>query len=163
MLNRIAAMTAMVESARSVPMSSNCMINRAELLSALEELRNELPGQLQQAQQILDQREQVILSAHGDAQRILVQAQTEKQNMVSNTEITLAAEQQAAGIVDAATAETQRLRDEVESYVDTSLANFEQLLQRTLETVKRGRNRMSAVVGLDPAFEPGPDEKPLPF
>lgn len=42
-----------VGSARSMPMSASCVVNRAELLAMLEEVRQALPGSLAQAQELL--------------------------------------------------------------------------------------------------------------
>lgn len=162
-LDRIDEIISSVEAARSVPMSSNCMIHRGELLSALEKLRTELPAQIRQAQQLLDERDQVLSGGEREVQRMVAEAAAERNRLISMHEITVGAEQEATRIVEAAQAEAQRLRDETEEYVDTSLTNFDQLLRRTLDTVQRGRNRMTAVAGLDGSFDPKPDDKPLPF
>ncbi len=50
-----------------------------------------------------------------------------------------------ARIVGEARAEAQRLRDEVDDYVDTALANFEQFLTRSLASIERGRDKMHAL------------------
>ena len=44
-----------------------------------------------------------------------------------------------------ARAEAQRLREEVDDYVDTALANFEQFLTRSLASIERGRDKMHAL------------------
>jgi hypothetical protein len=47
-------------------------------------------------------------------------------------EITVSAEHEGARVIAEARAEAQRLREEVDDYVDTALANFEQFLTRAL-------------------------------
>lgn len=163
LLSRLASLAQAVEQARSVPMSSNCMMHRGELLSALAGMRDAIPVEIAKAQQVIDEREHIVAAGRTEAERIVAEGAAERQRLTSMHEITLAAEQEAARIVEQAQAEAQRLRDEVEEYVDTSLANFEQLLGRTIDTVRLGRNRMNAVVGLEGGFEPQPQEKPLPF
>ncbi len=37
------------------------------------------------------------------------------------------------------------LREEVDDYVDTALANFEQFLTRSLASIERGRDKMHAL------------------
>ena len=48
-------------------------------------------------------------------------------------------------MINEARAEVQRLRDEVDEYVDTTLANFEQFLHRSLASIERGRDKMHAL------------------
>ena len=60
-------------------------------------------------------------------------------------EITVSAEHEGARIIAEARAEAQRLRDEVDDYVDTALANFEQFLTRALASIERGRDKMHAL------------------
>lgn len=162
-LARVDAVIAVVEAARSVPMSANCLVNRGELLSALSQLRSTLPGEFAEAKELLAQRDAVVAAGREEAQRIVAEGHVERNRLVSTHEVALAAQAEAARIVGEARGEAQRLREEVENYVDTSLANFEQLLERTLHTVRRGHDRMHAMTGLEGGFEPEADEKPLPF
>ena len=60
-------------------------------------------------------------------------------------EITVSAEHEGARIIAEARAEAQRLREEVDDYVDTALANFEQFLTRALASIERGRDKMHAL------------------
>lgn len=50
---------ATVQGAKGMPMSASCVVNRADLLARLEEMRQALPGSLAQAQEVLGGREQV--------------------------------------------------------------------------------------------------------
>jgi len=73
----------------------------------------------------------------------------------------VSAEHEANRIVGEARAEAQRLRDEVDDYVDTALANFEQFLTRALASIERGRDKMHALREIG-SFVSGEDERPLP-
>ena len=46
-------LTALVESARSMPMSASCILNRGEVLALLDEMRAELPEEFDEAERIL--------------------------------------------------------------------------------------------------------------
>lgn len=162
-LDRIDEAIRLAENARSVPMSSNCILNRQDLLSMLEQLRTELPEELRGARTVLEERDKVIASGHRDVEQLIREGEAEKARRVSIHEVTLAAEQESARILEEARSEAQRQRDETEQYIDTSLANFEQLLQRTLATVEHGRTRMRALPDMAGGFPDQPDDKPLPF
>jgi cell division septum initiation protein DivIVA len=76
-------------------------------------------------------------------------------------EITVSSEHEGARIIGEARAEAQRLRDEVDEYVDTALANFEQFLTRALASIERGRDKMHALREIG-HYIPEQDERPLP-
>ena len=78
-----------VSSARSMPMSASCVVNRAELLSMLEEVREALPGSLAQAQELIGDREQMVEQARQEADRIISTAHAERGSLISGTENTM--------------------------------------------------------------------------
>ena len=160
-LDRIDEIIAMVESARSVPMSRNCMLDRGEMIGVLDELRAELPGELRKSAALLEERDSILDSGQREADRIIGEGEREHARLVSMHEITVSAEHEANRIVGDARAEAQRLRDEVDDYVDTALANFEQFLTRALASIERGRDKMHALREIG-SFDPGMDERPLP-
>jgi cell division septum initiation protein DivIVA len=161
-LDRIDEMIALVEGARSVPMSRNCMIDRAEMIGVLEQLRTELPAELRRASALLEERDKIIEAGQREAERIVSEGEAEHARLVSINEIVVSAEHEASRIIGEARAEAQRLRDEVDDYVDTALANFEQLLTRSLASIERGRDKMHALREIG-SFQAGEHERPLPF
>ena len=58
-MDRIDEIISVVEAARNVPMSRNCMIDRAEMIGLLEQLRVELPGDMRRAAALLDERDKM--------------------------------------------------------------------------------------------------------
>ena len=88
--------------------------------------------------------------------------ETEHARLVSVNEITVSAEHEGARIIAEARAEAQRLREEVDDYVDTALANFEQFLTRALASIERGRDKMHALREIG-TFQGEENERPLPF
>lgn len=161
-LDRIDEIIAYVETARAVPMSrTNCMVERGEMISILEELRSSLPVEIRRAEALLQERDKIIEAGRREAERIIAEGEAEHARLVSANEITVSAEHEAARITDEARQEAQRLRDEVDDYVDTTLANFEQFLHRSLKSIERGRDKMHALREIGSFTPDGPD-KPLP-
>jgi len=162
-LDRIDEIIALVESARSVPMSrTNFMFDRTEMVAVLEELRSELPGELRRAAALLEERDKIIDAGKREADRIIAEGETEHARLVSVNEITVSAEHEGARIIAEARTEAQRLREEVDDYVDTALANFEQFLTRALASIERGRDKMHALREIG-TFQGEENERPLPF
>jgi len=73
----------------------------------------------------------------------------------------VSADREGARMVHEARQEVQRLREEVDEYVDTTLANFEQFLTRSLASIERGRDKMHALREIG-SF-PTDDRDHLPF
>jgi vacuolar-type H+-ATPase subunit H len=133
---------AAVSGARSMPMSASCVVNRAELLSQLEEVRAALPGSLAQAEELIGDREHLVERARQEADRIIETAHAERGSLISDTEIARRAQAEADRILDEARREAEEIRAEADDYVDSKLANFEVVLTKTLGSVGRGREKL---------------------
>jgi hypothetical protein len=76
-----------------------------------------------------------------------------------------AAHLESARVLDATAAEADHQRSECDAYVDTKLAEFEDLLTHTLRTVGKGRIHLRAPVnGVSPLAHTGaPAAGPAPY
>lgn len=133
---------AAVGSARSMPMSASCVVNRADLLSMLEEVRQALPGSLAQAEELIGGREQMVEQARMEAERIIESAHAERGSLISDTEVARRSQNEADRILAEARQEAEEVRAEADDYVDSKLANFEVVLTKTLGSVGRGREKL---------------------
>ncbi|MCI3224379.1 cell division initiation protein [Streptomyces sp. NP-1717] len=131
-----------VGNARSMPMSASCVVNRGELLSLLEEVREALPGSLAQAQELLGGHEQLSEQARQEAERIVAAAHTERSTLISDTAIARTAQEEADRILAEARRDAEEIRAEADDYVDSKLANFEVVLNKTIGSVDRGREKL---------------------
>ncbi|MER7919706.1 MULTISPECIES: cell division initiation protein [unclassified Streptomyces] len=131
-----------VAGARAMPMSASCVINRADLLALLEEVRQALPGSLAQAQELIGDREQMVEQARQEADRIIETAHAERGSLVSGTEVARRSQTEADRILTEARQEAEEVRAEADDYVDSKLANFEVVLTKTLGSVGRGREKL---------------------
>ncbi|MFJ6794131.1 cell division initiation protein [Streptomyces sp. NPDC091268] len=133
---------AAVGGARSMPMSASCVINRAELLAQLEEVRQALPGSLAQAQELIGGREQMVEEARREAERIIESAHAQRGSLISDTEVARRSRDEADRILAEARREAEAIRAEADDYVDSKLANFEVVLTKTIGSVDRGREKL---------------------
>ncbi|MFF7737681.1 ATP synthase F0 subunit B [Streptomyces sp. NPDC007984] len=131
-----------VSGARSMPMSASCVVNRAELLALLEEVRAALPDSLAQAQELIGGREQMVERARQEAQQIIESAHAERGSLISGTEVARRSQAEADRILAEARQEAEEIRAEADEYVDSKLANFEVVLTKTLGSVGRGREKL---------------------
>jgi cell division septum initiation protein DivIVA len=160
--DKLDEIVATIEGARAMPMSASCIVNRTEILAELEELRAMLPGQLAEAQVVLQSKANVVEEGRGEAQRIIDEAKRERSRLIARTEVAQKATREAEQIVAEAEDEASKMRDDVDDYVDTKLANFEVVLGKTLAAVERGREKLRGRHPLEDLRSAEADETPLP-
>ncbi|WP_327295016.1 ATP synthase F0 subunit B [Streptomyces sp. NBC_01197] len=131
-----------VGSARSMPMSASCVVNRAELLAMLQEVREALPGSLAQAEELIGGREQLVEQARDEAERIIEAAHAQRGSLISDTEVARQSQDEADRLLAEARREAEEIRAEADDYVDSKLANFEVVLTKTIGSVDRGREKL---------------------
>jgi ABC-type transporter Mla subunit MlaD len=153
--------TELVETARAMPMSASCVVNRSELLALLDELRDKMPAALAEADEVLQEREAVLDDGRREAEETVAAAEQERQRLLSQHDLVAQAQEEAGRITEEARYQADAMRMEVEDYVDAKLANFEIVLNKTLVAVARGREKLSGRHELDALGEHA-DEPPLP-
>ena len=133
---------AIVEEARGVPLSASCVVHRGEMLEILEGARDVLPADLSGAEEIITKRDQIIEEGRTSAESMIATAREDVARMVEQTSIVQAARDEAQRILDEARDVAEDERREVEAYIDGRLATLEVILNKTMEAVARGRERL---------------------
>jgi hypothetical protein len=152
-----------IGNARPMPLSASVMINRDEVLELVEEALSRLPEELRAARWLLREREDFLAKVQREGDDILDAARVRAERMVQRTEVVRNAQHAARQVLEAADAESRRLRHEAEDFCDQKLAQFEIVLDRTIRTVQAGRSRLQAaplpeqdeeemITGFEPEF-----------
>jgi len=110
----------------------------------LQDAINRLPTELRDARWLRKQREEYLAKVKADGEDMVDAARARAAQMVQRTEVVKASEMRARQIIERADAEARRLRLECEDYCDQRLAAFEIVLERTLDWVAKGREKMQA-------------------
>lgn len=131
-----------VENARTMPMSASVLVNREDVLQILDEILAAFPDELRHARWLLKERDDFMVQARREADDLLAAARVQVERMVERTEIVREAHRVAQRTLDDADAQARRMRLECEDYVDQKLAEFEVVLDRTLQAVHQGRQRL---------------------
>jgi F0F1-type ATP synthase membrane subunit b/b' len=137
----------LLENARAMPLSASVMVNRDEFGDLLSDALEGLPDELREARWLLKERDEVIEHARREAERIIEAARVRAERMVERTEVVREARRTAEEIIEAAERNAGQMRNEAEDYVDRKLAAFEVVLDRTMQAVQKGRERLQVHVG----------------
>lgn len=149
--DKLDEITRYVEDARAMPMSASALVNRAELLGLLDDLRELLPEELHHADVLLSDRDAVVEQGRTEAEQLLTKARAEHDRLVEETDVVRSARQRAAQVQVQAQAEAQRLLSEADDYVDRKLGDFEITLDKLTQQVKRGRQHLAERADADRA------------
>ena len=133
---------AMIEEARGVPLSASCVVHRGEMLEILQSARDFLPVDFLTAESILQDRDQIIDEGRSSAEAMIATTREDVSRMIEQTSIVQAARDEAQRILVDARAVAEEERHEVEAYIDARLATLEVILNKTLDAVARGHERL---------------------
>jgi F0F1-type ATP synthase membrane subunit b/b' len=141
-IEKLSTAITMIEEARGVPLSASCVVHRGEILEILEGARDYLPSDLFEAEKVLAKRDRIIEEGRLGAESMIATGREDVARMVEQTAIVQAARDEAQRILDEARDLAAQEREEVEAYIDGRLATLEVILNKTMDAVARGRERL---------------------
>ena len=131
-----------IHNARSVPLTDNVMFDREEIYDILDQMRSTIPEEIKQARWIVKERQEMLVEAKQEAERLLADAQERADALASETEIVRLAERNAQQIMEDARERERSTRLGAEDYADEVLGNLETNLDKFSAAVRRGRERL---------------------
>lgn len=131
-----------VVSARALPFSDNCIVDREEMLVLITMIRDGLPAELKQARWLLEQNRQLIAEARKEAETIMREAESRMTAMIDEHEITMQARQQAEVTLENANQAARQIRNGAMEYAKKRLNDIEEQLTQMLLTVQRNKKEL---------------------
>ena len=129
-------------------MSASCVINRGDVLAAIDDVIDNLPDEIADAQQVIDRSQAKVTEGEAEAGRILAEAREHAAALAQHTEVVRVAEEQAAKLRADAEADAAALRRETDEFIDSRMASFESVLHKTASQVRTARSRLAERSGL---------------
>ena len=126
-------------------------ISKDELLDFLDDLRQALPDELEEAEKITNAKNEILKAAKSKAAKMEAEAEEKLRDIIKDDEIVIAAEKEADFIIDSAEKEADEIIKEAEemaeqiklgalSYAEEMLAAVEKMLSHKLETTIANSN-----------------------
>jgi len=138
-----------IATARSMPMSASCVINRGDVLTVIDDIIDRLPDEIAAAQEVIDTTQAKVSEGEAEAEQIVAEAREQAAELAEDSEIVKIAKERAAKIVADADDEAAALRKETDLFIDSRMASFESVLHKTTSQVKTARARLAERSGLD--------------
>ena len=131
-LEYIDKLEVMVTQAKRVPITGRAMIDADRLEGLIDQMRLAVPRNVQEAQEVLERREQIINQTMLDARRIRSVAETDARALVDESELAKLAKKRGDEIVAEAEERAARLLQAVENQVRKKQVGGDQFAQDSL-------------------------------
>lgn len=143
----------LLDEASTVPFSKKVMVDTDEVFHLLQQIRQNLPGEIKQAQWVNEEKDRILAEAERDAQtikdnagkeadKIVNDAKDTFNNMISEHEITKSANDFAENIVTKAEENAKVLKTQSMTYVDEMLAATQERLKDILNDLEEDRKEL---------------------
>jgi cell division septum initiation protein DivIVA len=131
-------LTTVIENARSLPMSGSCMVPRDHLLDLLDDLRESLPEEVQQAGAIVEQRTEILQQAQAEAERLTGRTRSESESVIGT------ARRQRDELIGTARRQRDELLAAAQAEADDLLTRAEAEAERLVAEGRRRRDQLIA-------------------
>lgn len=128
-------------------LTSRIIIDEDRLIDLIDHIRQELPTEFRQAQEVLAQRDQLLQDAQREADNVRSAADRERMRAVSDTEIYRQAQVEADRLIREAHIQVHEQQASADQYADEVLAELENKIGRALQTIKNGRQQLAGTRG----------------
>lgn len=153
-LDLIDKLEAMATNARRMPITGRAMIDANRLVELIDQMRLTIPRNVQEAQEVLERREQIVNQTMLDARRIRATAETDARALVEESELVKAAKVRSEEILSEATqrseriisigeAEGRRIQAGSDQYAQEALAKLEEQVLAVLNVIHAGQRILS--------------------
>src|SRR6478672_8155291 len=88
-----------IATARSMPMSASCVINRGEVLTVIDDIIDHLPDEIAAAQEVIDATSAKVTEGEAEAAQIVAGAREQAAELAEEGEIVRVAKERAATLI----------------------------------------------------------------
>ena len=101
----------LVVDGKRIPLTNRSLIDEMELVHLVDNLRQELPNEIQNAQAIMDSKEAILNEARVEAEQIIGKARDLAESMVDESKIVRESKEKAELLMEQATAQQKELTE----------------------------------------------------
>lgn len=138
-------MDEMIDKASSVPFTNKKVIDIEKMREYIDSIRYNLPTDIKKAKELQNDKAIIMTEANKKAEVIIKKAEERAQVLVSQDEITKAAQIQAADILNQAYAADKEIRIAMAKKLEAALSEAEDVLTKNLVDVKQTKEAIIAV------------------
>lgn len=136
----------MIDNAKGVPLGSEkCIIERDRALDYLDEIRAQLPVEIEESRKLLAARNDYIAAAKKEVENLKTRAESSAKQIVSESETLASARAQGRDIITRAEQRANELCRVSNEYTDDTLRRAEEALEAALDELKASHSSFVSV------------------
>ncbi|NMA11836.1 MAG: hypothetical protein GX933_01435 [Chloroflexi bacterium] len=137
-LNLVDKLEELFSQGRSIPLTHNVVVDEDKMLDIIDQMRISIPDEIKRSQQVLAQRDRILAQAKEEHDRTIEIAKEKREQMISNSEISIEAKKRGDQIISQAYTESEVIKREADKYALDTLKRLEFEMDRTINQVRNG-------------------------
>lgn len=133
----------LVVEARRVPFTNKCVIEDDDLVRLIDDLRNALPQEIQDASRLMQDRQTILNDAKHEANKIIDQAKAYAKKLTDEHEIVRQAQVQANEVMEKTLQNANDLKSDSLRYADEVFEHLVRNVSNTLEVVQQAKEHLN--------------------
>ncbi len=140
-------MERVLSDAAHLPLSNKVLVDQGQLFALLDELRANLPRQVEEARLLLRQREEILQQARLEAEQLLAEARERATGLAQEHELVQLAQQKSQEVLEQARRAAAEIKEGAYVYAADLLARLERYLVQALQAVRDGQKELGMGAG----------------
>lgn len=135
--NLIEELEELLNKAWSVPLTGGkCLIDAEDIERILDDIRLNLPQEVQKAREIMDKENKIIEGARSAGETIVEKAEERAKTIIDEQEIVRLAKQRAKDVVMSAQQKEREIKQSAYEYVENMMASLENSMKKCIGDIK---------------------------
>lgn len=144
LLDLISMLDEVVRKATPVPLSKKSMVDVAQIDEIATEMRLVLPKEIQQAQNVVSDKNRIISDAKREAEDIIRKAEQRRNELLDQNAIMKEARKRATEEISNAQARSNLIRTSTNEFTDKMLGRVEELLAKDINNLRVMRRTLNS-------------------
>lgn len=144
LLDLISMLDEVVRKAAPVPFSKKSLVDASEIDEIATEMRLVLPREIQQAQNIVADKNRIISDAKKEAEEIIRKAEQQRNALIDQNSILQEARRRATEEIGAAQKRSALIRSSTQDFTDKMLSRVEELMVKDVNELRILRKTLSS-------------------
>ncbi len=144
LLDLISMLDDIVRKAAPVPLSKKSLVDASQIDEIATEMRLVLPREIQQAQNIVADKNRIISEAKKEAEKIISTAEKQREELINSNVILQEARRRATEEINNAQQRSNVIRNYTQDFTDKMLSRVEELMVKDVNEIRIARKTLTS-------------------
>lgn len=135
----LADLEALIMQSRRVSIMNRASVDAEQAMELIDQLRGQIPLEIEQARRVVQDRQQIILDAQQEAEDILRRARSRAEYLVGEVGVAAEARQRSEDRLRQAEEQSRRTVEGIERYALTIFEDIEQVMRKSLREIEEAK------------------------